>query len=235
MFVNPLEPRSDICANRSAIMKREQLAYLKTVRSVKAEVTGLGMHDVELATGAAVAADYLICATGYDRASWVPRVAIEAADGTSVDHALTDQHGFYHQMVDPAVPAISVLSANVLYPQQLVGYSLGAQWLARFHAGRLARHPTNAEISRSVAADAARFPPWASGAYLSNGLPYAHERNEDVLPRLFEQMGLPPRLARSLVIHGADESKFAALCDDVARRLTRADRACRPRPHARPW
>jgi L-lysine 6-monooxygenase (NADPH-requiring) len=219
LFINPLEPHSDICVNRGAIMKREQLAHLETVRSVKASVRGLGARTVELSTGASIAADYLICATGYDRTGWVPEVTIEAPDGTSTPHALADQHGFYHQMIDPAAPGISVLAANVLYPQQLLGYSLGAQWLARFHTGRLARHPTPVEIARSLAADRARFSPWSSGAYLSNGLPYAHERNEDVLPQLFVQLGLSPRLARALVTSGANEAKFSRLCDAVTAQL----------------
>jgi hypothetical protein len=199
-------------------MKREQLAFLQTVRSIKAEATGLGERAVQLASGDVIEADYLICATGYDRRIGVPEVTIEAG-GTEVRHSLANQHGFYHQMIDPIVPGISVLSANVLYPQQLLGYSLGAQWLARFHTRRLTRHPTTAEMMRSMAADAARFSPWCAGDYLSGGLPYAHERNEDVLPHLFEQMGLPTALARSLVISGANEQKFSALCDLVASQL----------------
>ena len=224
LFVNPLEPDSDICVNRAAIMKRDQYAFLKTVRSCKASVTGLDEHTVKLSAGDDLAVDYLICATGYDRSIGLPEIAIEAPDGTSTAHALADQHGFYHQMIDPVVPGISVLAANVLYPQQLVGYSLGAQWLARFHAGQLARAPTADDMARSLAADAAEFAAWCSGAYLSNGLPYAHERNEDVLPRLFEQMGLPPGLARSLVRSGANETKFGKLCDVVAAQLDQRGR-----------
>jgi cation diffusion facilitator CzcD-associated flavoprotein CzcO len=222
LFVNPLEPDSDICVNRAAIMKRDQLAFLQTVRSIKARVTGLADHAVTLATGEHVDADYLICATGYDRSIGLPAISIEAPDGTTTAHALADQHGFYLQMIDPVVPAISVLAANVLYPQQLVGYSLGAQWLARFHAGRLARPPTSREMARSLAADAATFSAWVSGDYLSNGLPYAHERNEDVLPRLFEQMGLAPGLARALVRSGANETKFGRQCDAIASELADA-------------
>jgi NADPH-dependent L-lysine 6-monooxygenase-like protein len=219
LFVNPLEPHTDICVNRAAIMKRDQLAFLQTVRSIKASVTGLDDHAVTLATGDHVEVDYLICATGYDRSIGLPEISIEAPDGTTSPHALADQHGFYLQMIDPAVPALSVLAANVLYPQQLVGYSLGAQWLARFHAGRLARPPTAREMARSLAADAATFSAWVSGDYLSNGLPYAHERNEDVLPSLFEQLGLAPGLARALVRSGANEDKFGRLCDAIAREL----------------
>jgi thioredoxin reductase len=219
LFVNPLEPHTDICVNRAAIMKRDQLAFLQTVRGIKARVTGLAARGVTLSTGETIDADYLICATGYDRSIGLPDVSIEAPDGTTTAHALADQHGFYLQMIDPAVPAISVLAANVLYPQQLVGYSLGAQWLARFHAGRLAHPPTAREMARSLAADAATFSAWVSGDYLSNGLPYAHERNEHVLPRLFAQMGLAPGLARALVRSGANETKFGRLCDAIAHEL----------------
>ena len=219
LFVNPLEPHTDICVNRAAIMKRDQLAFLQTVPAIKARVTGLADDAVVLSTGERVAADYLICATGYDRSIGLPDISIEAPDGSTTPHPLAAQHGFYLQMIDPAVPAISVLAANVLYPQQLVGYSLGAQWLARFHAGRLAHPPTAREIERSLAGDAATFSAWVSGDYLSNGLPYAHERNEHVLPHLFSQMGLAPGLARALVRGGANETKFGRLCDAIARQL----------------
>ena len=74
-------------------------------------------------------------------------------------------------------------------------------------------------MARSLAADAASSPRGCSGDYLSNGLPYAHERNEDVLPRLFEQMGLAPGRARALVRSGANENKFGRLCDVIAREL----------------
>jgi len=220
LFVNPLEPDSDLCVNRAAIMKRDQLAFLRTVHSKKASVTGLAEDAVTLATGEQLVADDLICATGYDRSAGLPEIAIEAADGTRSAHSLAAQHGFYLQMIDPAVPAISVLAANVLYPQQLVGYSLGAQWLARFHAGRLAHPPAPSDMVRSLAADAEKFRPWVSGDYLSNGLPYAHQRNEHVLPQLFAQMGLAPGLARALVRAGANENKFAALCDRIAGELS---------------
>jgi len=223
-LVNPLETDSDVCMNRSAIMKREQLAYLKTIRSVKAEVVGLGERSVVLGNGDEIEADVLVCATGYDRAADLPALEIEAADGTTTPHPLARQHAFYHQMIDPAVPEVSVLAANVLYPQQLLGYSLGAQWLARFHAGRLAEQPTRDEMMRAVRADAARFSAWSSGAYRSGGQPYAHERNEDVLPRLFSQMGLSPSLAWSLVTNAANEEKLAAACEAVARELDQRGR-----------
>jgi dimethylaniline monooxygenase (N-oxide forming) len=219
LLVNPLEPDSDVCVNRSAIMKEEQLTFLRTVRSVKTEVVGLGERTIRLANGETIEADYLVCATGYDRSIDIPKVEVEAPDGTRKPEELTAQHGFYRQMINLAVPDISVLAANVLYPQQLLGYSLGAQWLARFHRGDLAKQPTLDAMTRSMADDAGTFSPWASREYRSGGQPYAHQRNENVLPHLFDQMGLPPSLARSLVTSGANPQKFATLCDAIARRL----------------
>jgi hypothetical protein len=219
LLVNPLEPHTDVCRNRVAIMKKEQLAFLKTVRSLKAGVTGLGERTVVLDQGDALEADYLICATGYDRSTNLPAVTRESADGSSTVYELRKQQGFYHQMIDLTVPEISVLAANVLYPQQVLGYSLGAQWLARFHAGTLTVHPTSEDMTRAMQADSKSFAPWCSGDYLSGGLPYAHQRNDDVLPLLFEQMGLRRSLAKWLVIHGANEPKFAALCEVVAQEL----------------
>jgi dimethylaniline monooxygenase (N-oxide forming) len=219
MLVNPLEHDSDVFRNRFAIMKREQLAFLRTVATRKASVTALAERGVVLDTGEVLEADYLICATGYDRRKNLPAVVIDE-DGRSTSYTLAAQHGFYREMIDPAVPEVSLLAANPPYIQQLLGYSFGAQWLARFHAGTLARQPTSDEMRRGVAKEAAEFAPWFSGEYLSGGLPYAHQRKEEVLPDLFEDMGLSSRLARKLVISAANEAKFGRVCDEIARALT---------------
>ena len=221
MLVNPLEQDSDVFRNRFAIMKREQLAFLKTVATRKATVTSLAERGVVLDSGEVLEADYLICATGYDRRKNLPAVVIDE-DGCSTTYALAAQHGFYREMVDPAVPEVSLLAANPPYIQQLLGYSFGAQWLARFHAGRLARQPTSDEMRRGVAKDATEFAPWFSGEYLSGGLPYAHQRKEEVLPDLFADMGLSSKLARKLVMSAANEAAFGRACDEIARALTAA-------------
>jgi dimethylaniline monooxygenase (N-oxide forming) len=218
-LINPLEQDSDVCRNRGAIMKADQFAFLKTVRSVEAGVIGLGDCTVLLDRGEPIEADYLICATGYDRRADLPAVAIEHADGTLTDHPLAAQHGFYLHLIDPAVPAISILSATILYSQHILGFSLAAQWLARFHQGRLTPQPTTRDMTRWIERRARDFPPWYSGEYLSGGMPYAHHRDKDVLPTLFEQMGLPRRLAQELVLRGTDERAFAEVCDRVAQAL----------------
>jgi len=221
-MVNPLEPESDVCRNRGAIMKADQLAFLRTVRSVRAGVVGLGPHAVLLdratSLGSALDADYLICATGYDRRANLPALAIDRA-GTLVDHPLAAQHGFYLHMVDPEVPAVSVLSAAILYPQHVLGFSLGAHWLARFHRGRLTPQPTTTAMQRWLEYRARELGPWCSDDYLSGGVPYAHQRDKDVLPVLFAQLGLPPGLARQLVLRGTDEPAFHEVCDRIARAL----------------
>jgi len=219
MLVNPLEHDSDVLRNRFAIIKREQLTYLRTVARRKASVTALAESGVVLDTGEVLEADYLVCATGYDRRQNLPALVIDE-NGRSTTHAIAAQHGFYREMIDPAVPEVSLLAANPPYLQQLLGYSLGAQWLARFHAGTLRRHPTVDEMRRAVAKDAAEFAPWCADDYLSGGLPYAHERKEEVLPVLFEDMGLSRRLARKLVISSASEDAFGRVCDEIARALT---------------
>lgn len=223
MLVNPLEPDTDVCTNRSAIMKRDQLDYLKTLRSIKARVTGLGETSVMLDSGESIGADVLICATGYDRRQSLPSVTIERPDGTEATHSLADRHAFYNEMIDLDVPEVSLLSASVLYAQQLLGYSLGAQWLARFHRGTLTRPPSAAQMRRSLEDAARRFAPWCSGDYMSGGLPYAHQRNDDALAVMFDQMGLAPRLARELVRRGANEAAFSDLCDQIARQLVPDD------------
>ena len=217
MLVNPLERDTDVLRNRFAIMKNAQLAYLRTVTSKKAAVTGLAERGVILDSGDVLEADYLISATGYDRRRNLPEVVV---DGTP--HALATQHGFYREMIDPAVPEVSLLAASPPYLQQLLGYSLGAQWLARFHAGTLRPQPTLADMRRGVAKIAAEFAPWCADEYQSGGLPYAHERKEEVLPDLFADMGVPARLARKLVISSANEAAFGRCCDEITRAIEAA-------------
>ena len=193
LLVNPLEPHSDVCRNRVAIMKADQLAFLRQVRSIKAGVVRLGDRSVVLDRGDELEADYLICATGYDRSIGLPALAIEAADGTRSTAACAGRSARLLPPDDrPRRPrGVGALAANVLYPQQVLGYSLGAQWLARFHQGRLAVQPTLAEMTRSMQANAAEFAPWCAPDYLSGGLPYAHQRNDgDVLPAAVHPAGL---------------------------------------------
>jgi hypothetical protein len=202
-------------------MQREQLAFLQTVRSIKATVTGVGDRTVKLDRGDELPADYLVCATGYDRRGYLPELVVESADGGARPHALADRPAFYAGMIDPDIPEVSMLSTTLLYPQQLLGFSLGAHWLARFHAGTLAVPPTFDEMRRTVAADAVTFGPWCSSDYQSSGLPYAHQRPVDMLPSLFAQLGLGPWLAHTLLLAGGDERWFAAVCDRVQRGLGR--------------
>lgn len=218
MLVNPLEQDSDLFRNRFAIMKREQLEMLRSVPTRRASVASLAERGVVLDTGEVLEADYLVCATGYDRRKNLPAVVIED-DGRETPYQLAAQHGFYREMVAPDVPEISLLAANPPYIQQLLGYSFGAQWLARFHAGTLARQPTAEQMRRAIAAEATEFAPWFSGEYLSGGLPYAHQRKEEVLPDLFADLGLSTWLARKLVISAADEAKFGRVCDEITRAL----------------
>lgn len=218
LMINPIEQDTDVFRNRFAIMKRDQLAFLKTVARKKAAVTRLAERGVVLDTGETLAADYLVCATGYDRRKNLPTVVIEEA-GRSTPHVLAAQHGFYREMVDPVVPEVSLLAASPPYLQQLLGYSLGAQWLSRFHTNSLRNQPSLDEMRRGVGKLAAEFAPWATDEYLSGGLPYAHQRKEEVLPDLFEDMGLPGRLARKLVISSASEAAFGRVCAEITQAL----------------
>lgn len=225
MLINPIEQDSDIFRNRFAIMKAEQLAYLKTVNRTQAGVARLLEHGVELDTGEVIDADYLVCATGYDRRKNLPAIELDGKP-----HTLASQHGFFREMVDPTVPEVSLLAASPPYLQQLLGYSLGAQWLARFHTGTLRVKPTPESMRRGVAKIAAEFKPWAGDDYQSNGLPYAHERKEDLLPDLFADMGLSKLLAHKLVISSAREDAFNRVCGEI----TRALEAVAPSPRSTP-
>ena len=74
-------------------------------------------------------------------------------------------------------------------------------------------------MKRSLAENASEFAPWFTGEYLSGGLPYAHQRKDEVLPDLFADMGLSRRLARKLVIAAGNEARFGRVCDEITRAL----------------
>jgi hypothetical protein len=77
-------------------------------------------------------------------------------------------------------------------------------------------------MTRWIAKRAEEFGPWCGDDSLSGGIPYAHQRDKDVLPTLFSQLGLPPKLARALVLRGTDEQAFARVCDEISRRSSTA-------------
>ncbi len=218
IFLNPLEPRSNVFQNRMAIMTARQYEFLKSVNSMKAEIDDIGERTVRLSNGKTLEADYLICATGYERASTMPEVTI-IDSGRVRKYEHTAQHSFYLNMIDPQLPEIALFTTNIVYSQQIFGFSIAAEWLARFYSGKLAKGPSLPEMKAVIESQKSDFSSWCSDQYLSKGGPYYFDKNNFVLSGVLHELGIDRRLIRKLLLYSTDETRFNETCSKISASL----------------
>ncbi len=218
VFLNPLEPGYNIFQNRMAIMSARQYQLLKSISSTKAEIVELSETDVQLSDGSKFQAGYLICATGYERASNMPEVVV-LRDGESRKYDHAAQHSFYLNMIDPAVPEISLFTSNIVYSQQIFGFSIAAEWLAKFFAGTLANGPSIPQMEGVIQNQKSDFSGWCSNHYLSKGGPYYFDKNNFVLSGILDELGIDKRLIRRLILFSTDEERFNQTCSKISSSL----------------
>ncbi|MEM7158188.1 MAG: NAD(P)/FAD-dependent oxidoreductase [Myxococcota bacterium] len=232
-IVNPFEPDSDVFLHRGAVLRADQAELLRAVARTKAGVQGLEPDALITDEGERLPADYVILATGYRRAANLPEIRI-VREGGEQGYDPRLRPSLHRQMVDPVIPAVSLFSAEIIFPQQAFGFSIAAEWLARFHAHRLHRQPTVAQMEQALAREEGTTTPWcATGRNDSGGMPYSFEVSHiiDTLVSLFRDLGLPARLARQSYTQFADEQQFDRLCKAIELRLHGTERV-RPRAFA---
>jgi thioredoxin reductase len=218
VFLNPLEPEGNVFQNRMAIMNARQYEFLKSVRSIKSEIAGLSGNEVQLSDGQRLQADYLVCATGYERAANMPEVIV-MKNGKSETYDHTSRHSFYLNMIDPALPAISLFTSNIVYSQQIFGFSIAAEWLAKFFSGTLTHGPSISEMESAIHRQQSDFSGWCSGQYLSKGGPYYFDKNNFVLAGILHELGIDRRLIRQLTLFSTDEKRFNQTCAKISASL----------------
>jgi len=207
LFINPLEPSEDIFQTRRAMMPKDQFDYLRSVKNIKGKITKLSDHSVHLSNGQVLDVDYVILATGYDRISNLPEIIIEKADGTHEQYDVKTKD-FIYNMLDPEVPEIALFTTELIYAQQIFGYSLAAQWLARFYSGKLPNINNSIDKYKNFMSKH-KYKWYVPNRYLSNGAPYPHEKDNDyVLTLLLHDLGVEEKFAKLLVYYGTNEQAF---------------------------
>lgn len=220
VFVNPLEPTADLFQNRRALMRREELDYLRTIHSVKSTIHSLDEHLIKLENGSTLEADYIVCATGYNHVANIPKIMIERSDGEMEGYDPTARN-FVYNMLDLELPEIAFFMTEVVYLQQLFSFSLAGQWLASFYQGTL-RHHANSfrHYAKRMAKNRAKW--HVPNRYLSNGSAYPHEKSAiNVLPLILNDLAIDKKLAKKLW-YSVNKDSFDAVLQKITDQLVRS-------------
>jgi hypothetical protein len=141
-------------------------------------------------------------------------------DGKIREHDFTSRHSLYHNMVDPALPSIALFTANLIYSQQIFGFSVAAEWLVRFYSGTLKRGPSAADMEAAMERQKGSFSPWCSDQYLSKGGPYYFDKDNFVLSGILHELGIDKKAIWSLLMGATHEQRFNTICKQIQTALS---------------
>lgn len=227
-----LEPdRRDIWATRGAIYRPEDMQTLraKTDR-VRGRVAQLEPGMVRLEDGRAVAADMLICCTGYRRAANLPVMQRQVAgQGPDVVDP-REQPLLYRGMIDPDLPCVVLFTGELLFAHQLFSFSVAAEWLATtvgrgvldVAAMQAAIVQDDAALNRRVA-DGFGYR-WAGAATRGQGFGYwGGEASMRYWAQILTDLRLPADIGERLYASMfSDPSGFDAAAREIAASLAAA-------------
>jgi hypothetical protein len=115
-------------------------------------VKSLVPSGLDLVDGTHLEADYVVCCTGYARSKCLPPVEVRYGDASSVLDPMNEPL-LYRGMLHPDLPCIIFFTGEIVYKQQLLGFSISAEWVTRFCSGAL-RVPTQpAELRALIKSD----------------------------------------------------------------------------------
>lgn len=215
-LINMEEGNFDIYQSRSAIYKKQELAELKNdVTQVKSKVKNISENRVELNNGESITADYLICATGYQHASNLPVITILSGDVETI-YDMREVSFLFRSMIDPDVPRIIMFTGQTLFPQQLLIYSIVAEWLCRYIDDGLSRQYDHAAMAEEISQDfkehGYRYT-WHPdrSTNQSQGARYIIDSPFFYFKRVCGDMGLAKTFAGEMGLAIANEEKFVEL------------------------
>ena len=132
-LLNVDESDNHVHQMRSAVFKPHEVRLIREkITRVRSGIKSLSGDVIELENGDNIQADYLLCATGYERGSNLPRLQILHKDGSVQDYDVRKTKVLFRGVIDPKIPAVFIFTAEVPFNQQLYGYSIYGEWLARF-------------------------------------------------------------------------------------------------------
>lgn len=217
LFVNPLEHNADLFQNRRALMEKEELHYLRTIKSIKSTIHLLNENSITLSNGSTLEADYIICATGYNQIANLPKIMIEKNNGITEEYDPTVRN-FMYNILDLEMPEIAFFMTEVIYKQQLLSFSIAGQWLANFYQGTLPNKANSFDYYAALMAKS-RTKWHVPNRYLSNGATYSHEKSDiNVLPLMLHDLALDKKLAKEL-LYSLDKDAFDVVIQKIKNKL----------------
>lgn len=221
LVVNPLEPHTDIYNSRSAIMTDTQFQTLKKIKSIKTEITKLEDSQIILSNGNQLNVDYLICATGYERATNIPEILIKDTNNELIKYEPKLQHAFFRNMIDPNIINIAFFTAESIFTQQIFGFSIAAEWLARFYSNKLSKSYSSTEIKSMLEKYSKNYSPWCSEKdYLSKGVPYVFNNNAITeLNSVMKDLNFDKHVIWQLITGIVRQDEFETVCEIINNKL----------------
>ena len=231
-MINIEEGNMNIHEFRGAIYSPSCLDLIKgNISRRKGRITSLAINSIILDDGGNdVIADYLICATGYERAGNMPLIYLENNEGSSIHDSghLYDprtQSSLFLGMIDPTIPNVVMFMGETLFYVQLYVFSLAAEWLCRWFKNALTNRYAIDDIAKILqnSAETKSGIIWSptEGTYLGKGAPYAMDA-PNTLSRfrtLCEDLSLPKKFISLIGIAVLSEDLFDELNTAVVKTL----------------
>ncbi len=155
------------------------------IRAVRGEVARLAPGGAELASGAALPCDALVCATGFRKSyAYLPADARAALD------VQADGLYLYRHVLPPRVADLAFVGSEVATISNIATHGLQAEWLAAALRGRAAL-PAPADMAAEAEGVRAWKRAWMPETAARASLVLLHQIHYH--DRLLQDMGLPHR------------------------------------------
>ncbi len=155
------------------------------IKALRGEIARLAPEGVELASGAALPCDVLICATGFGKSyRYLPPDAVAALD------VQPDGLYLYRHVIPPAVADLAFVGSEVATISNIATHAIQAAWLTAVLTGRV-QLPAQAEMAAEVAGVRAWKRSWMPETASRAGLVLLHQVHYH--DRLLQDMAVPHR------------------------------------------
>ncbi len=215
LFINPIETKSDIFNSRYAILTRDQFEFLKSpsFKKINGQIKSLQDNKITLVNNETIDTDYLICATGYDRTGNIPEIIIMDENNNMTIYDPSMQYSFFRHMIDPSIPNISLFTADGLFPSQIFGFSIAAEWLARFYKNKLIKKYSSEDMQKELDSYKKRHPSWLTER---NAVPYFFNYDLPVFMNVLSDLGFSKLFAlKILTDYRYGEKYFNEMCQKL--------------------
>ena len=218
---------------RSAIYKPQELsALVESVQRVKSSIRSMTGRTVELENGETIEADLVICCTGHARAMNLPVIERQDVDGGMHKIDPREQPMLYRGMIDVELPELILFTGELLFSQQLFGFSLAAEWVGRYIASQGQARVQLSEMREQLAEDSQALNSgvdeefkysWISQGSLSKGHGYfIGEASMRYLKQVLYDLGIKGSSAVMLCMDPYSKVGFERISQQLASQVTAA-------------